>query len=248
VLINEALAARDFAGEDPIGQTLYIGLDPEPWQIIGVVDNVRQIGLDREPLPQFFADLSQWRYPGVPLFPLGPYFAVRTSNEPSALTAVVRRTVREMEPRATPYNIAPMTDLVAERLGRRRLYSALLTAFAAGGLLLAVIGVYGVMAYTVTMRTREIGVRVALGATTQAVMALVLRRASIVTVSGMAIGLACSAAVTRYFKGMLFGVRPLDPATFAGAAAVFAIVALTAAIVPARRALRISPSRALRAE
>jgi predicted permease len=248
VLINEALAARDFAGEDPIGQTLYIGLDPEPWQIIGVVDNVRQIGLDREPLPQFFADLSQWRYPGVPLFPLGPYFAVRTSNEPSALTAVVRRTVREMEPRATPYNVAPMTDLVAERLGRRRLYSALLTAFAAGGLLLAVIGVYGVMAYTVTMRTREIGVRVALGATTQAVMALVLRRASIVTVSGMAIGLACSAAVTRYFKGMLFGVRPLDPATFAGAAAVFAIVALTAAIVPARRALRISPSRALRAE
>lgn len=248
VLINEALAARDFAGEDPLGEPLYIGLDPEPWQIIGVVDNVRQIGLDREPLPQFFADLSQWRYPGVPLFPLGPYFAIRTRSEPNALTAMVRRIVREMEPRATPYNIAPMTDLVADRLGRRRLYSALLSAFAAGGLLLAAIGVYGVVAYTVTRRTREIGVRVALGATSQTVMGLVIRRASALTAIGMLVGLAGSAAVTSYLEGMLYGVRPLDPATFVGAAAVFVVVALLAAIVPARRALRISPTLALRAE
>jgi predicted permease len=248
VLINEALAARDFAGEDPLGQTLYIGRDSAPWQIVGIVGNVKQLGLDREPLPQFFADISQFREPGFPLFPLGPYFAARTTNEPEALTPMVGRIVREMDPLATLFNIAPMTDLVADRLGRRRLYSALLSAFAAGGLMLAVIGVYGVMAYTVTRRTREIGIRVALGATSSTVMALVLRRAFLITSIGMAAGLAGSAVVTRYLEGMLFGVRPLDPATFVGAAAVFAVVALVAAIVPARRALRISPSLALRAE
>jgi predicted permease len=248
VLINEALAARDFAGEDPIGQPLYIGRDSAPWQVIGVVDNVRQFGLDREPQPQFFTDLVQWRDTGVPLFPLGPYFAVRTAGGPDAVIPVVRQVVRDMDSHVTLLNIAPMTDLVADRLGRRRLYSALLSAFAAGGLMLAVIGVYGVMACTVSSRTREIGVRVALGATSTTVMTLVLRRASLITAMGMTAGLAGSAAVTRYLESLLFGVRPLDPATFAGAAAVFALVALMAAIVPARRALRISPSLALRAE
>jgi putative ABC transport system permease protein len=104
------------------------------------------------------------------------------------------------------------------------------------------------MAYTVTRRTRELGVRVALGATSTTVMTLVLRRACLVTSVGIVAGLAGSAAVTRYLESLLFGVRPLDPATFAGAAAVFAVVALVAAIVPARRALRISPSLALRGE
>jgi putative ABC transport system permease protein len=128
------------------------------------------------------------------------------------------------------------------------LYSALLSLFAAAGVMLAVIGVYGVMAYTVSTRTREIGVRVALGATSTSVMALVLRRASLITVIGMTAGLAGSAAVTRYLESLLFGVRPLDPGTFAGAAVVFGFVALLAAIFPARRALRIGPSTALRAE
>ena len=248
VLINEALAARYFAGENPVGQSIYIGRESAPWQIVGVVGNVRQLGLDQEPEPQLFADFDQWSEKDIPRFPLGPYFALRTGRDPMTVITMVRQLVRDVDPSARLFNTASMDQLVATTIARRRMYAVLLGIFAAVGMTLAVIGIYGVMAYSVTQRTREIGIRMALGARRAGVMRLMMRQSLVLTVVGIALGLSGAAAVTRYLEGMLFGLTPLDPATFIVVALVFAAVATLAALIPAQRATRISPLVALRYE
>jgi predicted permease len=248
VLINEALAARDFAGEDPVGQMLYIHRDTAPWEIVGVVANVRQFRLERQPEPQFFADARHWNDATLPLFPLGPYYAVRTDGDPSAVISVVRGVAREIDPRATLFNVAPMEQLVSETIGRRRMFAVLLGVFAAVGVTLALGGIYGLVAYAVTQRRREIGVRVALGASRSAVMTLVLRQTMALTVTGVVLGLFGSALLTRYLQGMLFGVTPRDVPTFVGVSVMFLVVGAAAAAVPTRRALGVSPLMALRSE
>jgi len=247
LLINEALARREFRDENPVGQTMYMGRDVEPWTIVGVVQNVRQFALDREPDPQFFADLRQW--PGMtPLFPLGPYFVVRASGDLSMLAAAVRSTIRDLESQAALFNVAPMEQVVAATVARPRLYAAILGIFASIGAALAVIGIYGVLAYAVERRTRELGIRMALGAERSHVLALVLRQGLMLTAVGVAVGLAAAAAATRVLQGMLFGITPLDGLTFAAVAAAFCLVAALACYVPARRATKVDPMVALRAE
>jgi predicted permease len=248
LLINRALATRDFAGENPIGQPLYVGRDAAPWRIVGVVENVRQFGLDRQAEPQFFVDAREWRKGMPPLFPVGAYYAVRSTGDADGIVSMIRTRVRELDPGATLFNVAPMEALVAETISRPRMYAVLVGLFALVGMALAVTGIYGVMAYAVTRRTCEIGVRVALGAPRRSVMALVLRQAMRVTAAGLLIGLAGAAMLSRYLEGMLFGVTPLDAVTFVIVTILFAIVATTAAIVPTRRALSVNPLHALRAE
>src|SRR5688572_27374193 len=240
LLINEALAARDFAGENPVGQWLYVGRDTTPWRIVGVVGNVRQFGLDRAPEPQFFAEISQWRENMPPLFPLGPYFALRGSGAAASSIALAQAQARALEPAAALMNVAPMEQLIAETIVRPRMYAVLVAVFAFVGLAVALTGIYGVMAYAVTRRTREIGVRVALGAPRRSVMTLVLRQAMRVTAAGVTIGLAGAAMLSRYLEGMLFGVTPLDTVTFVMVTVLFAVVATAAAIVPTRRALGVN--------
>lgn len=246
LLINEALARREFAGRDPVGETVYIGRFPEPWQIVGVVGNVRQFSLDVDARPGFFADLRQWRS-GPLVFPTGAYYVVRTSD-PESIIPIVRGIVRQLDPQATLFYVAPMEQLVASTISRPRLYAVLLGAFAAVGLGLAVIGIYGVMAYSVAQRTREIGIRVALGARPVQVIALVVKQSAVLTAAGIALGLSGAAMMSRYLEGLLFGVTPLDPLTFAAAAALFMLVALAAAYGPTRRATGVDPLVALRAE
>jgi putative ABC transport system permease protein len=248
MLINEALARRDFANRNPVGETVYIGRFPEPWQIVGVVGNVRQFSVEDDAQPQFFVDLRQWTNVNALVFPAGAYYAVRTSVDPESIIPSVRGIVQQLDPQATLFYVAPMTDVVASTISRPRLYAVLMGIFSAVGLGLAVIGIYGVMAYSVAQRTREIGIRVALGARRAQVITLVVRQSAVLTVVGIVLGLSGAAMLSRYLEGLLFGVTPLDPATFAGAAALFMLVALAAAVGPTRRATGVDPLVALRAE
>ena len=248
MLINEALARRDFANRNPIGETVFINYFPEPWQIVGVIADVRQFGLSVEPTPQFFVDMRQWSDIDALVFPVGAYYAVRTSRDPESLVPGVRAIVQQMDAQASLYYVAPMEQVVASTISRPRLYATLLGIFSAVGLGLAVIGIYGVMSYSVAQRTREIGIRVALGARKAQVIALVIGQSAVQTVIGIVLGLSGAAMLSRYLEGLLFGVTPLDPITFAAATVLFALVALVAAYGPVRRATGVDPLVALRVE
>ena len=173
-------------------------------------------------------------------------FAVRSSSNPAAMVPVVREAINGVDTNIGIDAIAPMTDLEASSTARERFYAVMLGAFASVAALLAAIGIYGVLAYTVAQRTREIGVRMALGARRSQVIALVLRRGLILTITGVAIGLVAAAASARYLQSMLFGVEPLDPITFAQVAIAFSIVSAIASYLPARRATTVDPVVALR--
>jgi putative ABC transport system permease protein len=249
LLINETLARNDFPSENPIGKVVFVGRDPVPWTIVGIVADVRQFGLDQAPGPQWFADLRQWPDAGgMPTFPVGPYYAIRTSGDPSLAVPDVRDIVRQANPAATLYNVATMDQIVANSMMRPRMYAVLLTVFAAVAVGLAAIGIYGVMAYAVSRRTREIGIRVALGARHAEVLGLVLRQSSVLTIIGMTIGVMGAIGATRYLAGLLFATTPLDPIVFGSVAVAFGIIASVAAYVPARRATRVDPAVALRCE
>jgi len=247
LVINDALARRDFAGRDAIGQTVYVGPDPKPWQIVGVVANVRQFGLDAEPQPQFFVTLQQWSLPGL-IFPAGAYFAIRTAGEPMSIVPQVQAVVRDIDSEAVVFYVAPMDAVVANSISRPRLYAVLLGIFAVVGVGLSLVGVYGVMAYAVAQGTREIGIRMALGAQRSEVLGQVLRQGVVMTTVGLLCGLGGAAAFGRYLEGILFGLEPLDPSTFAGVALLFTLAASVAAYVPARRATLVDPLVALRSE
>jgi predicted permease len=247
LLINETLARRGFQNENPVGLQVYVGRDPVPWEIVGVVGDVRQFGLDREPEPQFFADLRQWSGTGL-LFPVGAYYAVRVDREPDAVLPALRAIVRGLNAQAALFNVARMETLVATTISRPRMYTVLLFIFAAVGVALAAIGIYGVMAYVVTQRTAEIGIRMALGAQRAEVLSLILRQGLMLTAAGIVAGLVGAAALTRYLEGMLFGVTAFDRTTFAAATLVLALVAMVASYMPARRATRVDPLLAIRSE
>jgi putative ABC transport system permease protein len=179
---------------------------------------------------------------------LGPYYTVRTDVDPMSIIPAVRAGVRELDARAGLYNIATMEQLVANRIARPRMYAVLLGLFAALAAGLALVGVYGVMAYVAAGRTREIGIRMALGAQHADVVRLVLRQSVAITAAGIVLGLAGAVVLTRYLEGMLFGLSPLDPTTLLVVSLAFAAVATLASYVPARRAASVDPLLALRCE
>ena len=218
LLVNETLARNEFATENPLGQTVFIGRDPARWTIVGVVADVRQFGLDQAPEPQFFADLRQWPEAGaMPTFPVGPYYAIRTSGNPTSAIPYVRSMVRQLNAQATLDNIATLDQIAANSMMRPRMYAVLLAIFAGVAVGLAAIGIYGVMAYSVSRRTREIGVRIALGARRADVLGLVLRQSGTLTIAGMIMGLAGAVGLSRYLAGLLFAITPFDAATLSGA-------------------------------
>ena len=245
MLVNRSLVRTGMVGANPIGTRVY-ALFRDPWEIVGVVDDVRAEALDAEPHPQFFVDLRQ--VPGFPFSEFRPQFAIRTDGDTTAILANLRDIVRQVESRASVDNVATVDQIVWTSIARPRFYAVLLALFAIVSVTLAAVGIFGLMAYLVAQRTREIGIRMALGAQRSAVMTGVLGQSAILVAIGVAMGLGAAAGLTRYLEGMLFGLTPLDPATFAAASLLFMAVALIASFVPARRATRVDPLVALRAE
>jgi len=254
VVINDAMARRDFRGVSPIGETILLGPTDHriAMQIVGVVGDIRQFGLDRPPGSQYFVDMRQVpadpAFHMPPLFPVGAYYTVRVAGKPGALLNNIRGVVRQLDPDAPVDRIATMEQIVANSITRPRMYAVLVSIFSGLAVTLAAIGLYGVMAFSVTQRTREIGIRMALGAQRREVLELVLRQCGALIVIGLGAGLAAAVFATRYLEGLLFGLTPLDPKTFASVAFIFATVALIASYLPARRAMVVDPALTLRSE
>ncbi len=245
LLVNETLARGRFPQGNAVGQLVYLG--SEPWEIAGVVADVWQ-GLEERPGPQVLTDFPTATDPFLRAVGTRYYYAVRALGPPTAILPAVREAIRQIDGEAMLDNVTTLDDMLASSLARPRLYATLLGLFAAVAVVLAAIGIYGVMAYAVAHNTREIGLRMALGAERREVLGLVLRRAGTLTAAGLAIGLLLAASLSRYLTGMIFGLTPLDAPTYVATAAVFALVAMAASYVPARRAARVDPMVALRAE
>lgn len=244
-IVSQEFASRFFAGADPLGQHLIFrpasNLPEQEFTIIGVVGDVRYIGLDRQPVPVVFTSTDQFPASALTL-------AVRTKIAPESLIASIRREVQDLDPEQPIYHVATMEQRVADSVGPQRFDASLLALFAAVALLLAVVGIYGVMSYWVTQRTHEIGVRVALGAQRRQVLRLVLARAAWLTICGLTVGLVGAFVLAHSLSGLLFGVRPIDPLTLLAASTALAGIALVASWHPARRAASVDPMVALRYE
>jgi putative ABC transport system permease protein len=247
LVISESLARRAFPGRSPIGENGYLRRDPTPWQIIGVVQDVRQFAFDRPVEPQVFVDFRQW--PGVnPISDTPNYFAVRTKSDPLSIVPAVRNAVHAIDPQVGLDNVATMEQIVANSISRPRLYAVLLGIFAAVSVTLAGIGIYGLTAYSVVRRTREIGIRMALGSSASQVRNLVIRQSMVLVAAGIVIGCSGAAALTRFLQGLLFGVEPFDALTLLSVVGLFLFVGIVASYAPARRATRVDPLVALRCE
>jgi putative ABC transport system permease protein len=260
IVVNRSLARLFFGAENPVGQMVHVDgrMDLPPQQIVGVVDDMRQGRLDQEPDPQFFVDyrqvlaLTQARQMPVAAQERLAFgflsFVVRTNGDPARLMPTMRSLIFRVDSNVGIDAMLPMDQLVASSLTRQRFYAAVMGVFAAIAALLSAVGIYGVLAYAVGQRTREFGVRTALGARSRDVLAMVLRQGLRLTTIGIGIGLTGAIALTRYMEGMLYEVTPLDPLTYVAVVALFAAVTSIASYVPARRATRIDPMTALRYE
>jgi putative ABC transport system permease protein len=245
VIINQALARKTFPGQDPIGHTLNCGLDfdsMKPMKIVGVVGDVRQFGPATAPWPEIFMPNEQHPHPSTSL-----NIVLRTTADPGAMMETLRRKVRALSP-DVPVKFTTMEASLAENTAAPRFRTLLLAIFAGLAACLAMAGVYGVMAYVVGQRSSEIGLRMALGASSAGVLRLVLRQGLALAAIGLALGLAGAFAASRLLTSMLFEVKPNDPLTYAGVAVLLGVVALAASYIPARRASRIDPLVALRQE
>jgi predicted permease len=241
VIINESMAKRHFGSpSEAIGKRFIIWRDEQfPREIVGVVGDTKTGSLTGESGAQMYvphAQDSQWNFMGL---------VIRTAGDPAAFATTLRREVQALDKDQPIYNVRTMDDVVMNSIGTRRVSMQLFTVFACAALLLAALGIYGVMAYSVTQRTQEIGLRMALGAQKSDVLGLVIRQGMALSVIGVIVGLAGALALTRVIGNLLFGVTATDPATFVAIPLVLLFVALLACYLPARRAARLDPTRAL---
>jgi putative ABC transport system permease protein len=243
-VINEQLAKDAFPGVDPIGRTIRCGLDSlEPMTIVGIARDIRTRGPGRPVQAEIFMPYEQHQGPATSL-----NIVLRTeTTDPLSLGATAARHIRDRNP-DVPVRVETMETTMAGATAAPRFRTVLLVTFAVVALLLAIAGVYGVMAYTVTQRVPEIGLRVALGASPRDVMRLVLKDGALLVVLGLAFGAALSYAGAQLISGLLFGVSARDPWVFVGVSLCVAVAAFGACLIPGRRALRVDPLVALRAE
>jgi putative ABC transport system permease protein len=247
-IINETMARQYWPGENPVGRRLKIGPIESSWPwvtVVGVVGDVKEMGLEAPAKAEMFFPYQQ--LPGQPWHKPRD-LAIRTTGDPLSIVAAVRQAVWSVDPTQPVSNIRTMDEIMAEEVAQRRIGMTLLVAFAALALLLASLGIYGVLSYAVTQRTQEIGIRMALGAGRQAVVRMVLVDGMRLATAGIIIGLGASFALTRLMSGLLFGVSASDPRTLAGVTLLLSAVALVACYVPARRAAKVDPMVALRYE
>jgi len=244
VVVNRALARRFFPGESAVGRRISTATasGEGDWQtIVGVVGDVRHLGLAVPPRPEVYyhVDTSP---------PSGPVFVVRSGGDVRALPGEIRAAVSALDREVPVSDLATLDDLVTESAAPRRIALEVLGAFALLAVLLAGVGVYGVISFSAAQRTREIGVRVAVGASPSSIVRLIVADAARPAAAGIVFGLGGAVAATRLVSPLLYAVSPRDPLTFAGVAAALAATALAAAALPARRAARLDPARSLRQE
>jgi predicted permease len=242
-LVNQAFVRSGILGQNAVGRRLYSSNDGE-WNVVGVVSDVMQSGLDAEAPAQIYVLDFVPPPPGSG----GTYFAVRTEGAAEDLVPTVRALARGIDPNATITNVATMRELLWHSLARQRLYAVMMGIFAAVSVALAAIGIFGVVAFAAAQRTHEIGIRLALGARPPMVVRLVMRETVRMTAVGIAAGVLGAVISSRYLQGLLFGLTPLDPVTFAAVIALFVSIAALAAYAPASRAATLDPVAALRAD
>jgi putative ABC transport system permease protein len=250
IVIDEMLARRHFPNEDPLGKRLKQGPDAPSLEIVGVVRHVEQSGLEGQAsnLNQFYTNFNQISLEGLSGNVRRINVLVRTEVEPLSLASAVRAQVSALNKDQAVFNVRTMEQIVAQSVAARRFSMLLLTVFAVVALALASLGIYGLMSYTVAQSTREIGVRMALGAQVSDVLKLVIGHGMTLVFIGVGLGLVASLALTRTMKNLLFGVSTTDPVTFAAIALLLVLVALLACFAPARRATKVDPLRTLRHE
>jgi putative ABC transport system permease protein len=242
-VINETMRRRYYAGTDVVGKHLTVNYlnTPIRFDIIGVVKDIKQESPGGEGNAQIYVSDLQ-----VPW--LSTSLVIRTANDPSATLASVQQTIRSVDSTQSSTGAKTMKQLLSDSVAQPRFYVTLLGTFAMLALILAAVGIYGVISYAVTQRTHEIGIRIALGAQTRDVLNLVVGRGMVLVLIGAAIGLVCAAALTRVMRTMLYEVGTTDPMTFTGVTALLAMVALLACLIPAWRATKVEPMMALRRE
>lgn len=243
VIVNETLAKQYFPGENPLGKRLTINMKSEnvPTEIVGVVGDVKHVGLDTE-----VRAMTYWPHPELPLGSLT--LMIRTSVDPLNLVGAVRREVGAIDKDLPLSDVRTMDQLLGASTARSRFLAVLLSIFAALAMILACVGIYGVMSTTVSQRVREIGIRMALGAGQGDVVRMVVGQGMLLVSIGIAIGLGGALSLTRLLSTFLFGVTATDPVTFVGLATLLAVIALVSCLVPAKRATGVDPLMALRCE
>jgi putative ABC transport system permease protein len=243
ILVSESFARRHFPSEDPIGKRIkvFMAEDPAWTEIIGIVGDVRYDNLTAEAEPTVYYPHPGLTYEFMTL-------VIRTAGDPAEMAPAVRREIAAIDPDQPVSDVRTMTQVMADTVGRARFNTLLLGIFAGLATLLAAVGIFGVMNYSVQLRTREIGLRMALGAQPGRVLMLVLRQGLLLTLIGIGVGLAGALALSRVMSGLLYGVTASDPATFAAIVLVLAVVSLIACYIPARRATRVDPLIALKYE
>ena len=241
LIINQAMAARFWGDQDPIGKRLKLFGDQDFRQVVGVVADSKYNSLTEPRRPFMFIPLLQEYSPNFNLH-------VRTSSEPRGMVSALRGEIQQIDPSLSVLNVQTLSERVRNSLGNERTQATLYSSAGGLALLLAAVGLYGVMSYSVAQRTREIGIRMALGAGRGNVMGLVLKQGVTLVSIGAVLGLGVAFGVTRLLASLLFGVSALDPLTFIATSAVLLVVALLASYVPARRATKVDPIIALRFE
>ena len=241
VVINETMARQLWPNEEPLGQRIRHGFKEQVAEVVGVIGDVKYAGLDQQSKPEMYAPFSQRPWPFMRI-------VARTKSDPSLLAAAIREVTRAIDKDQPVDKLTTMSSVVNSSIATPRFYMQLLGTFAALAFILAAVGIYGIVSYSVAQRTGEIGIRVALGAQNRDVLGLVLKEALRLTLVGVALGLIGSFAATRVLTSLLFEVKPTDPATFICLSLLLTLVALLAGYIPARRATKVDPLVALRYE
>jgi predicted permease len=244
MIVNQAFAKKYFPGQNPIGQHIQVRVGDDVFEhpmreVVGVIGDIKRKGLTSEPDPQYYLPYAQ-------AVITNPYVVVRTNVEPAAMQHAIAAAVHEIDKSVATYEVATVEQYLSNSAAQPRFQAFLLTCFAGIGLVLATVGLYGLLSYMVVQRTLEIGLRMALGAQRSDVLAMIARRGLILALIGTGIGLTVSAAITRFLSDLLFHVAPTDPLTFGLTAALLLIVSVAASSIPAHRAACLDPTRTLR--
>jgi ABC-type antimicrobial peptide transport system permease subunit len=242
--VNQSFAEKYLSRENPLGQQIQVRIgdnvfDQSVREVVGVVGNIKLKGLTADAQPEYYLPYAQ-------AVITNPYLVVRTSGDPAAIESDIRAAVREIDKAVPVYQVSTLEDYVSNSAARPRFQTFLVTCFAAIALILASIGLYGLLSYMVAQRSLEIGLRMALGAQRSDVLGMIVRRGLTLALLGVVAGMAIATVATRLLSGMLYGIRPTDPLTFAVTAGVFLLVSIAASGVPAYRAARMDPMTSLR--